>query len=308
MKLWIVSVVTTLGILTLGYIPVFSTSVLALVEADLVEADLVGADPVKERIEPVTVQARSLGVPVYHAPSVSIGNAGDYSPPDFSRYPDLAARKQAFYDYLLPKVYKSNQQIMRERQWLLMLRHRVLKDQPLTDQELDELATFEVRYRTNGNGNIAARVGKLLERVDVVPASLVVAQAANESAWGTSRFAREANNFFGIWCFYEGCGIKPSQRREDMSHEVAAFPTVEEGVRYYMRTINTHRAYEALREMRAVSRRHNQSFAGEQLAVGLVNYSERGTDYVKEIQSMIRHNRLHRFSRADQLIERPGSV
>lgn len=303
MKLWIVSVVTTLGLLTLGYIPVFSTSVLALVEADLI-----GADPVEKRIEPVTVQARSLGVPVYHAPSVNIGDAGAYSPPDFSRYADLTARKQAFYDYLLPKVYKSNQQIMRERQWLLMLRHKVLEDQPLTDQELDELATFEARYRTDGKGNIAVRVGKLLERVDVVPASLVVAQAANESAWGTSRFAREANNFFGIWCFYEGCGIKPSQRREDMAHEVAAFPTVEEGVRYYMRTINTHRAYEELREMRAASRRHNQSFAGEQLAVGLVNYSERGTDYVKEIQSMIRQNRLHRFSRADQLIERPGSV
>lgn len=303
MKLWIVSVVTTLGLLTLGYIPVFSTPVLTLVEADLI-----GADAVEKRIEPVTVQARSLGVPVYHAPSVTIGDAGDYSPPDFSRYADLAARKQAFYDYLLPKVYKSNQQIMRERQWLLMLRHKVLEDQPLTDQELDALAKFEARYRTNGKGNIAARVGKLLERVDVVPASLVVAQAANESAWGTSRFAREANNFFGIWCFYEGCGIKPSQRREDMSHEVAAFPTVEEGVRYYMRTINTHRAYDELREMRAASRRHNQSFAGEQLAVGLVNYSERGTDYVKEIQSMIRQNRLHRFSRADQLIERPGSV
>ncbi|MEX2489476.1 MAG: glucosaminidase domain-containing protein [Pseudomonadales bacterium] len=298
MKLWIVSLVTVLGLSLLGYLPVYSTSMLSMVERDL---DI----PV---VEPVRVETAPLQVPVYHSPAVTLGDAGEYAPPDFRAYKDSGARKQAFYDYLLPKIHKANRQVQRERQWLLMLRQKVLQDQVLTTQELEELTTYETRYDIDGNGSIASRVGKLLNRVDVVPASLVVAQAAKESGWGTSRFARQANNFFGIWCFYEGCGIKPSRREEGRTHEVATFRTVEEGTRYYVRTINTHWAYADLRGLRAVARRQNQSFGGERLAVGLVRYSERGTDYVEEIQSMIRVNRLHRFTRADEWVQRPDSV
>ncbi len=141
------------------------------------------------------------------------------------------------------------------------------------------------------------RIAALLLRVDVVPASLIVAQAAKESGWGTSRFAIQGNNYFGIWCFYQGCGLKPLRREANRTHEVASFDSVEQGVRYYVRTINTHVAYRELREMRAEARKSRQSLQGEQLANGLVRYSERGIAYVREVQSMIRDNNLQRFTR-----------
>jgi len=149
----------------------------------------------------------------------------------------------------------------------------------------------------DGPGALEEHVEKLLLRVDVVPASLVIAQAAKESGWGSSRFAREGNNFFGIWCFNRGCGMTPANRDAGRHHEVAMFDTVKEGVRYYIRTINSHNAYSTLRQIRAVARNNNQPFGGEQLATGLLRYSERGVLYVNEIQSMIRYNRLHRFTR-----------
>lgn len=278
MRLWILFVAVFLGA-TLGLMPDRER------------------DPVS--LTAIDVDVAPLPVPVYHSPSVTLGDASNYSPPDFTAYTDAVRRKQAFFDYLLPKVYKSNREIVRERQWLLALRDKVLDGHPLTRRELAELAAFERRYDVDDPApRVPARLGELLRRVDVVPASLVLAQAAKESGWGTSRFAREANNFFGIWCFYEGCGLKPLQRKEGLSHEVAMFATVEQGVRYYMRTINSHRAYEPLRQVRAEARRDNQLFAGEQLAVGLLRYSERGSAYVEEIQAMIRTNRLHRFTRS----------
>jgi len=144
---------------------------------------------------------------------------------------------------------------------------------------------------------ISEQVDQLLLRVDVVPASLVIAQAAKESGWGRSRFAREGNNNFGIWCFTRGYGMPPERRAEGRHHEVAMFDTVEEGVRYYVRTINSHIAYNDLRQMRAEARHQHRAFAGETLATGLLRYSERGLMYVDEIKSMIRYNQLQRFTR-----------
>ncbi|MEX2327653.1 MAG: glucosaminidase domain-containing protein [Pseudomonadales bacterium] len=237
--------------------------------------------------------------PAYHPPAVSIGRAGVYTPPDFSRHREAETRKKAFYDYLLPMIHEANREVVRERAWLLGLARRLLDGQALTAGQLVELKKVEKRYAVSvARGSQAERVGRMLLRVDIVPASLVLAQAAKESGWGTSRFAREGNNFFGIWCFFEGCGMTPLHRDEGRDHEVAMFDSVEEGVRYYIRTINTHIAYEELRHMRASARRAQQPVSGEALAGGLVRYSERGLAYVREIQSMIRYNQLKRFTQA----------
>lgn len=257
------------------------------------------AGDTKDTLEPIVVRAEPMEIPFHRPRTVGFGDAASYSPPDFQGVANLQNRKKAFYEYLLPKVYEANREIMLERQWLLALRQKILDGQSLTAGELEGLAAFESHYRIvdGDKASVAVRVGSLLTKVDVVPASLVIAQAAKESGWGTSRFARDANNFFGIWCFYEGCGLTPKLRPGDMNHEVAMFASVEDGIRYYMRTINSHKAYRDLREVRANARRQNQALWGEQLAVGLVNYSQRGHDYVKEIQSMIRFNQLHRFTR-----------
>lgn len=257
-------------------------------------------DSVEPAVEAVQPRPEVSGkIEAFHPPAVTIGDARHYSPPDFRRYENTSARKRAFFEYMIPRIHAANEEVMREREWLLGLGHQLLDGRALTEVQRSALSRAEMRYALNeGEGTDAERVGRLLKRVDIVPESLVIAQAAKESGWGTSRFAREGNNFFGIWCFYEGCGMKPLRRAEGRTHEVAMFDTVEEGVRYYIRTINTHAAYEDLREMRAEARRRQQRLPGEQLAVGLMRYSERGHAYVKEIQSMIRYNQLSRFTRS----------
>lgn len=245
-------------------------------------------------------EAPIVEVPVapFHPERVMLGDANRYSPPDFTTYSDTSSKKEAFYSYLLPMIHKANLEVIRERQWLSAMAERLLDGFSLSDQELIELDKFEARYAMNVTGlSSAERIGALLLRVDVVPASLIVAQAAKESGWGTSRFATQGNNYFGIWCFYQGCGLTPMRREQGRAHEVATFGSVEQGVRYYVRTINTHVAYNDLRKVRAKAKLMQKTVFGEELADGLVRYSERGMDYVKEIQSMIRFNKMQRFTR-----------
>jgi len=262
----------------------------------------------------VVVAAALPVITPYHPRPVRLGGASDYVPPEFALLRDTSARKQAFYTYMLPMIYAANAEITFERQWLLNMSARLQEAQMLEaaapvmadssatlveSKELLALTRMERRYRQKPKrgATVEDRLEQLLLRVDVVPASLVLAQAAKESGWGRSRFAREGNNFFGIWCFYKDCGMTPERRDHGRFHEVAMFDTVEEGVRYYIRTINSHIAYDGLRETRGIARQQDEPFAGEELASGLLRYSERGLMYVNEIQSMIRYNQLQRFTR-----------
>mgnify|MGYP002064425563 CR=1 FL=1 len=100
-------------------------------------------------------------------------------------------------------------------------------------------------------GDETALLAELRRRVDTVPIRLALAQAAKESGWGTSRFARKGNNFFGQWCYDEGCGLVPRARGEGRSHEVRAFDSPGDSVASYLRNINTHHGYRELRHARA---------------------------------------------------------
>jgi len=115
--------------------------------------------------------------------------------------------------------------------------------------------------------------------VDTIPPSLALAQAANESAWGTSRFARQAHNYYGQWCFEKGCGIVPDRRDANKSHEVAAFDSPRESVARYLHNLNSNSA----------------PVTGIALAAGLGKYSERGADYISELRSMIEFNKLSKY-------------
>ncbi|WP_217706551.1 glucosaminidase domain-containing protein [Salinivibrio sp. EAGSL] len=213
--------------------------------------------------------------------------------PDFQSFAAGAERKQAFFDYFTPVVNTINNQIRADRTALLAWHARknalssreTKRVQALANQY--ELADFDVSQEANWMA--------LIQRVDIIPPSLVLAQAANESAWGTSRFAREGNNYFGQWCFSKGCGLVPKQRTEGKTHEVAAFEGPQASVESYINNLNTHAAYQGLREIRARLREQNKTLSGAVLANGLGRYSERGQAYVEELQAMIRHNQLDRL-------------
>lgn len=216
--------------------------------------------------------------------------------PDFSAIGNVADRKQAFFDFMLPKVQQANSRVRGERAEVLAISKSLVAGHDLTDAESRLLSTLSTRYRVTPADTPKKTLAELIKRVDTVPASLMLAQSATESAWGRSRFAREGNNFFGIWCFTPGCGMTPKYRDEGLTHEVARFDSVQQSVNRYLHTINTNLAYKDLRAIRASKRRHNKPVLGTELAEGLRRYSERGGDYVRDIQQMIRINKLRRFN------------
>jgi len=133
---------------------------------------------------------------------------------------------------------------------------------------------------------------ELILRVDVVPVSLALSQCAEESGWGTSRFAAEGNALFGQWT-WSGKGIKPEQQRSGMGdYRIAAFETPLGSVMAYMVNLNTHAAYEKLRARRAEMRARGERISGWELAKTLDRYSERGQAYVDSLHGIMRVNQL----------------
>lgn len=224
--------------------------------------------------------------------------------PDFAAIDDVQAMKSAFFDYLLPVVEAQNNWILDNRSYLMELRHRLEAGRHLQDTDRIRLEVLAERYRVVLSEQVdAADIAALLTRVDVIPPSLALAQAASESGWGRSRFAREANNLFGEWCYREGCGLVPSRRIEGAQHEVAAFDAVPDAVDSYFRNLNTHPAYASLRQLRAEAREEHDVLLGIHLVPGLEYYSERRGAYLEELRAMIRINKLLELDRPDGAAE-----
>ncbi|HET8802346.1 MAG TPA: glucosaminidase domain-containing protein [Marinobacter sp.] len=208
--------------------------------------------------------------------------------PDFTGYQDTTEKKVAFFSFLYPRVVLANSRILIERDYLQSLR---AKDE-LSKSELKWLNAQADRLRVEAEPGSAEQFALLEKRLDVIPPSLVLAQAANESAWGTSRFATKGNNLFGQWCFSRGCGLVPLAREEGADHEVADFASPYRSVRAYIQNLNRHPTYQALRDVRLKGRRASEPLSGVQLAQGLLGYSERGIEYVRDIRNMIQYNNL----------------
>ena len=200
--------------------------------------------------------------------------------PSFSSIEDTSVRKEVFFNYLLPAIYEKNAEI-------IALRESILNNE-LSSSKLDKLAT---KYRLKK----PATIEDLLTVIDILPPSLVLAQAANESNWGRSRFAEDFNNYFGIWCFVKGCGTVPKRRNANANHEVANFNSLKDCIDYYVLTINRNYAYQDLRLIRKTYRDELKPLSGIALAEGLSNYAFPGDEYISSIQSVIRYNQLERY-------------
>lgn len=209
---------------------------------------------------------------------------------------DLNTKKEKFFAALWPGMQKENKRVESERTQLLEMK-TLLSDKKTIDGKQLNIAlrlSNAYNYALPESGVDDAWLNEMLLRVDVLPPSLVLTQAANESAWGTSRFAKEGNNFFGQWCYSEGCGLVPLQRVEGATHEVAKFDSPQESIHAYFMNVNRNAAYEKLRKIRAKLTEEGKNLKSEDAAIaltnGLLGYSERGQDYVDDLQSMIQHN------------------
>jgi len=197
-------------------------------------------------------------------------------------------KKQRFFTFLKPVVKSENARILQQREKLLSLK----SESRLSGRELARLTKLAAEYDLAITGQPSSSDWKkLLARVDIVPVEMALVQAANESAWGTSRFAKQGHNYFGQWCYQKGCGMVPKHRAAGATHEVQRFDSANHAVRAYMHNINTTRAYADFRNIRQNLRVHKRPLDAEVLVAGLKSYSERGMAYVRTIQSMIRSNR-----------------
>ncbi len=209
-------------------------------------------------------------------------------PDDLQTIRKTADRKAVFFKTVLPLVLQVNEQIVEDRARLWELRTQKQAGSKLNALDRLWLAALAEPYGVDRDN-----IGALLARHDVVPPSLALAQAATESAWGTSRFVREGNAMFGEWTFAQNHkGIVPNQRDDGKSHRVRAFDSLYDSVQSYVTNLNKHKAYKEFRAARAEMRATGQTVDGMRLANTLHRYSERGAVYVSELHAIISGNEL----------------
>ena len=219
-------------------------------------------------------------------------------PEDISHAVSTRIKKQTFFMALLPMVLMANEEVRKERAEAIDLLQR-FTNKALNKLDIQRLTDIAKRYGLkNTPPSSKTFTVELLRRIDEIPPSLVLAQAANESAWGTSRFAQQAKNLFGEWTFIPGSGIVPKGRPDGATYEVRRFDSLHSSIRSYMNNLNSHRAYRYFRTIRADMRNKGIPFDGLKLAEGLQKYSERGQDYVRDIQAIISYNALSNVNKA----------
>ena len=221
-------------------------------------------------------------------------------PEGISELDNIEQRKRIFIQILLPIVLSENEKIIADRRILttIMNRKSFKKDADWLNEKFQQ-------YKVKNNS-----VKELLVKMDIIPPSLAIAQAAYESGWGTSRFAIEGNALVGQWGWKEHKGMVPENRGEDEKHEVSKFNQIRYAVSAYKNNLNTHPFYEEFRIERAKQRsgRLSGSISGIKLIKHVHKYSIKGDDYVLGLKKIIEQNSLQDFDKANLLVKRSGSI
>jgi Bax protein len=196
--------------------------------------------------------------------------------------------QEQFIKFILKQSIIANHEITEQRAEIIKLHSVVQAGGKLSTRDRIWLNEMAREYKVaKPDFTKSATWDDLLQRVGIIPNSLVIAQAINESAWGTSRFAREGHNYFGQWCYSAGCGLVPLQRDADGDYEVRTFPNALSSVRSYMHNLNSTHLYHNFRERRHQLHSEGQMISGLKLVGSLRMYSIKRDDYVRSIQEII---------------------
>ena len=209
-------------------------------------------------------------------------------PQEIKMIENTKKRKEFFIQIVLPLIVKENNNIRIDRKTLF----RVINK---SNNSVAEKQWLEKKYKQYGvkSGDLSS----LKVRMDEIPVSLAIAQAAKETGWGTSRFAQEGNALFGQWT-WSGEGLKPKDADADKGHKVMKFNVLQASVRAYQRNLNTHRTYKEFRKARAELRDLNKPLDSMELSKYLNKYAETGNQYVEVLQKIIKQNNLKDFDDA----------
>ena len=206
-------------------------------------------------------------------------------PRDLKKLKSTQKKKDTFIKIVMPLILDENDKILEDRNKLF----KILGKPSNTRGEKVWLKRRFKDYKVDGED-----IAELKLRMDAIPTSLAIAQAAKESGWGTSRFALDGNAMFGQWTWSEE-GIEPSEKTKNQGHKILKFPMLQSSVKAYMKNLNTHRGYSELRNERAELRRKNQNISGLDLVDYLYNYAQTGSEYVKILKKIIQQNNLTDF-------------
>ncbi len=212
-------------------------------------------------------------------------------PRDLKNYGNAKKKRDLFIKILLPLILDENKKISDDREKLF----KILKKNFNTVGERVWIKRRFKEYKIDDQD-----LGKLKMRMDIIPVSIALAQAANESGWGTSRFALEGNALFGQWTWSDN-GISPQDKDKDQKHKVLQFQVLKASVRAYKNNLNTHNAYSEFREIRAQLREERKKINGLDLTQYLKNYAAIGEKYVAILESIIVKNSLTDFDNANLL-------
>ena len=216
-------------------------------------------------------------------------------PQEIKMIENTKKRKEFFIQIVLPLIIKENNNIRLDRKTLF----NIINKSNNTDAEKQWLNKKYKQYGVNSK-----ELSTLKIRMDEIPVSLAIAQAAKETGWGTSRFAQEGNALFGQWT-WSGEGLKPKDAEEGKGHKVMKFNVLQASVRAYQRNLNTHSTYRDFRKARAELRDLNKPLDSIELSKHLNKYAETGNQYVEVLQKIINQNKLKDFDDAKLL---PSSI
>ena len=206
-------------------------------------------------------------------------------PRDLESIQSTKLKKETFIQIVLPLVVAENERILEDREKLKLLTNKKFT----TDLEKQWLRQKLLEYKVK-KGDLK----ELMNRMDIIPTSIALAQAAKESGWGTSRFALEGNAIYGQWT-WSGQGIAPLDRDSNKNHKILKFPILRASVKAYKNNLNTHKSYKAFRDKRLQLREKNKKIKGLELTETLKNYAQTGSEYTKILNQIITQNRLTDF-------------
>jgi Bax protein len=212
-------------------------------------------------------------------------------PPDMGDL-DVDRKKTLFLRSVLPLVLAENRRIRHQRQFV---QQSLENYGSLDDHDRRHLERIAAEYKVEDDLATPAVRHQLLRRVDTVPVALALAQAADESAWGNSRFTLQHNSLFGVWTWEEDHGVVPRRRKEGEKHLVRTYPDLRTSVRHYMHNLNVGFAYQNFRKQRRALRLEGKPLNAMVLAGLLDRYSQRGDAYIAEIRRIILNNGLNRL-------------
>jgi Bax protein len=205
-------------------------------------------------------------------------------PKDLDTIRSNTQKKETFLQILLPLVVAENEKIKKDRKFL----QKILKENE-SKKNKNWINKKYKEYRVSDKN-----VGELIKKLDIIPTSIALAQAAKESGWGTSRFALEGNAIFGQWT-WNGIGMAPLDKDKDQKHKILKFPLLRASVKAYITNLNTHSGYKNFREKRLEMRTQNKNLSGLDLIHELENYAQTGKEYTKVLEKIIKQNDLDEF-------------